>query len=79
MHSDILKLEILYSPKCRSYQELELLLRQVLAELNVPYQLSTREIKDLAEAQKINFFGSPTVKVNGQELEPEAGGRITLA
>jgi protein-disulfide isomerase len=30
------------------------------------------EVKDAAAAQQVGFLGSPTVRVNGQDVEPEA-------
>jgi len=75
----MLKIEILYSPKCKSWTELETLLRQVLSELKAPFEISTREIRNRKEAEEANFLGSPTVKINGQDLEPGAKGMVHLA
>ncbi|NPA49628.1 MAG: DUF2703 domain-containing protein [Thermodesulfobacteria bacterium] len=79
MHSDILEIEILYTNKCRNWPKVVDLLKQALEELDLPHQISTREIKDRNEAQALSFFGSPTIRVNGEDLEPGASGKINLA
>jgi len=79
MHSDILKIEVLYSSRCRNWPQILELLKGALKELGISYQISTREVKTRQEAEELAFRGSPTVKVNGEDLEPGATGRPALA
>ena len=79
MQADILEIEILFSPKCRSHSQMATLIKKALAELGLKARISTREIRSKEEALKAKFFGSPTVKVNGIDLEPGASGVCHLA
>jgi len=78
MHSDILKIEVLYNPKCRNWPQILKLLEKALKELGLSFQISTREVKTIQEAEKLAFWGSPTVKINGEDLEPKASGKPVL-
>ncbi len=79
MHSAPLKIELLYSPRCKSYLQMKTYLERALTQLGLSAELSLREINSKEEAQKQGLLGSPTVKVNGEDLEPGAKGIPHLA
>jgi len=77
----ILKIKLLFSPGCSSQRILPELVREALEELGISsYELSSAVIKSWEEAQRFRFYGSPTIKVNDQDLEPgaEGGKKISL-
>ncbi len=78
MHS-AMKIEVLYTKKCRRWPEIVIKLQRALQKLGLEAEIVTHEIKDLEEAKRLGFLGSPTVKVNGQDLEPQASGAPHLA
>ncbi|WP_157627843.1 DsbA family protein [Thermodesulfatator autotrophicus] len=55
------------------------LIEKAVKELGLYAQISTQEIKNRKEAEELGFLGSPTVKVNGIDLEPQATGKTFLS
>jgi hypothetical protein len=67
------KVELLYWEGCPSYPETLATLR----ELGVEVEL--REVRTEADAEELAFPGSPTVRVNGRDVDPQgAAGRPAL-
>ncbi len=68
-----MKIELLYFEGCPSYQMAEAGLREVLAEAYVLDPIHRIEIKTEADAQRWNFPGSPTIRIDGADaFEPGA-------
>lgn len=53
----------------------EALLREVLEEMGIGAEIEKINITDEAEARKHGFLGSPTIRVNGLDVEKSARGR----
>ena len=66
-------LEVLYFDGCPSHQQLMPALRTLAGEYGV--QLTLRRIEDVADAEHRRFLGSPSVRVNGVDVEPGADER----
>lgn len=66
-----MQVELLVSPGCASRPELERLLTRLLAELAPQAAFKTTVVRSAEEAQDLGFPGSPTIRVNGRDLEPE--------
>ncbi len=66
-------LEVLYFDDCPSHARLLPLLQEVAAEHGI--QLTQRRIDTAAEARRARFLGSPSVRVNGVDVEPGARER----
>lgn len=49
-------------------------IRQVADDLGVPIELTTVVVTAREEAQALRFLGSPTVQLDGRDLEPAARG-----
>jgi len=67
-----MKIEILYIAGCPNYSPSLARLRKVLRQEGVSAKLSAIEVKDDAAARALNFIGSPTIRVNGLDIEVEA-------
>ncbi len=69
-----LRVELLVTPDCPHAQATEVLVRQTLARL-VPGAVFTRAVvRDSVEAAQLAFPGSPTVRIDGEDLSgPDAG------
>ena len=49
-------------------------IRQVAQDLGVPIELTTVVVTTREEAQALRFLGSPTVQLDGRDVEPAARG-----
>ena len=66
-------LEVLYFDGCPSHERLLPVLRALATEHGL--QLTERRIEDAAQAERTRFLGSPSVRVNGVDVEPGAEQR----
>jgi hypothetical protein len=61
---------------CGSWREAVDTVKAAARELDVKVKVRTVEVRDIDEARKINFHGSPSVVVEGVDVEgPEVAGR----
>jgi len=67
--------ELLYFDGCPSYEALLLRLRELLRQVNAGDDVILRRIPDERTAQRERFLGSPTVRVDGEDIEPGARER----
>ena len=72
------KLELLYWEGCPSYPEARTLLEEVLATAEVDARIEMRKVKTQQEAEQLRFPGSPTIRVDGHDVDP-AGARARPA
>jgi hypothetical protein len=63
-------IEVLYVQDCPHYPATLALVERVQGELGIDAELSTTVIIDLAAAEQARFPGSPTVRVDGHDVEP---------
>jgi hypothetical protein len=63
-------IEVLYVQDCPHYQQTLALVDQVRDELGIDAELRTSLIVDQAAAEQARFAGSPTVRVDGRDVEP---------
>ncbi|TMK76954.1 MAG: DUF2703 domain-containing protein [Actinobacteria bacterium] len=72
-------IEFLYWEGCPSHPEARQLLGDVLAEREIDAKVNVREVRSQAEAEKLRFPGSPTIRVDGRDVDPEgASARPSL-
>jgi hypothetical protein len=74
-------IEMLYTRDCPNYAGALALVERVRAELDIDAELRTSLIGDLAAAERARFPGSPTIRVDGRDVEPgsEPPAEISLA
>lgn len=65
-------MELLVAPGCASREPLQRRLSELLQELAPGASFLTTVVATPERAQELRFPGSPTVRVNGRDLEPEA-------
>ena len=51
-------------------------LRYALVELDLSVRVRLRDIRELEESEKVGFAGSPTIRINGRDLEGYAGPAV---
>jgi len=71
--------EILYSEDCPNRAAALALVEQVGAELRLKLEIRLREINDAGTAERERFLGSPTIRVDGHDIEPSAEERSDYA
>jgi hypothetical protein len=69
------KVELLYFEGCPQWQQTRGLVERVASELQVDVDLRPVEVADPETAVKLRFLGSPTVRVDGRDVEPGAEDR----
>jgi len=74
-----LTIELLHIADCPGYAELRPRLERLLAARGLADTLVVREIASPEEAATAQFLGSPTVRVDGRDVEPGADERKTYA
>jgi hypothetical protein len=68
------RIELLYWEECPSHPEARRLVEEVLAELGLDATLELREVRTLQEAEAERFPGSPTIRVDGTDVDPAGAG-----
>jgi hypothetical protein len=64
-----MKIELLYWDGCPSYPEALALLRLVLAERGLDVTVELHDVQTDQEAQRLRFPGSPTIRVDGRDVD----------
>jgi len=67
-----MKIEILYFDGCPNHEPAVERVRQLLREEDVSAEVLEVNVGDASIAQRVGFLGSPSVRVNGLDVEPEA-------
>lgn len=62
-------IELLYWEGCPSHPEAKALLEQVLTEFGRDDQILMTEVKNDEEAERLRFPGSPTIRVDGRDID----------
>ena len=73
------RIELLFWEGCPSHPEARQLVEDVLSELGIDAPLELREVRSQAEAEAERFPGSPTIRVDGTDIDAAgAAGRPSL-
>jgi len=67
--------EILYFEGCPNHQGARELVERVAADLGIEPEVRLVDVQTPADAQRLRFLGSPTIRVNGRDVEPDADKR----
>jgi hypothetical protein len=72
-------IELLWWEGCPSCAEAVSLVEQILGELGRDDEIVMTEVTSEEEAERLRFPGSPTIRVDGRDVDPAgAGGRPSL-
>jgi hypothetical protein len=72
------QIEFLFWEDCPSHERALELLREVIAEENIPADIALAEVTTEEEAERLKFPGSPTIRVAGQDIVEGAEGPYGL-
>lgn len=67
-----MKIEFLHTKDCHVWQKALPLLEEAVKELGIKEKIVTLVIKTQKDAQKHKFSGSPTIKLNDEDIDPMA-------
>ena len=65
-----MKIELLYFDGCPTYEPAQQTLQQTLSEEGIEARIQLLAVNTNKEAQRMQFPGSPTIRVNGRDLFP---------
>lgn len=74
-----MKIEILYVPGCPNYPPAVEQVERVLSSESLQAEIRSIAVRTDAEARELMFLGSPTIRVNGEDVEPHQTGVHSLA
>jgi len=66
-----MKIEILYMDGCPNHQPAVASVREVLREDGISAEIVEVNVGDASMARQLRFLGSPSIRVNGLDVEPE--------
>jgi hypothetical protein len=70
-----MRIELLYFDDCPNYQTLLPHLDELIAEAGLRPEVELRRVATDRDARGMRFLGSPTVRIDGVDVEPGAGER----
>lgn len=73
------RVEILYVDGCPNFKATRALVERVAGQLRVDPEIELVEVRDVEAASTLRFPGSPTVRVNGRDVDPSAADREEIA
>ncbi|MGF1525183.1 MAG: hypothetical protein ACFCBW_00060 [Candidatus Competibacterales bacterium] len=68
------RVELYYYPDCPSHEGALARLQAVLDEAGLALPVAVIRVETLAEAQRHGFAGSPTVRIDGLDIDPASVG-----
>lgn len=70
-----MKIELLYFDGCPSHQALMPRLEALLAREGVEDEIDLRQVETFDAAEEEHFLGSPTLRIDGEDVDPGAATR----
>lgn len=67
-----MRIEILYLHGCPHFPAARDLLGAIVRDEGVQADVSEIEVKDASAARSLQFIGSPTIRINGLDIEADA-------
>src|SRR5262249_43848967 len=72
-----MKVEVLYVPGCANYEAAVQRVRKVLAAQGIQADLCEIAVNSEEQARQLEFPGSPTIRIDGEDIEPS--NNVSLA
>lgn len=64
-----MKIEFYYFDGCPSHEPAYENLKEVLIEKGIETEIETIKVKSQEDAERLNFQGSPSIRINGKDIE----------
>jgi hypothetical protein len=72
------RVSFLYYEECPSHEVALERLREVMAEEGISGEVEVIKVETEEQARKLRFVGSPTIRVDGQDIDPPSDSRYAL-
>ena len=72
MADSVLRIDLLFSPRCGVTKTTLMLVKAVLSELGMEASISEVIVNTELMARDLRFLGSPSIRVNERDIEPGA-------
>ncbi|MGB6822743.1 MAG: hypothetical protein WBE21_11740 [Candidatus Acidiferrales bacterium] len=69
-----MKIEVLYFSGCPNFSLAIARVQEALAVANIQAEIREVVVRDNSDALRLEFPGSPTIRVNGRDVDPSASG-----
>ena len=73
-----MQVSFLYYEDCPSYDLALERLREVMAEESIPGEVEVIKVDTADQACELRFVGSPTIRVDGLDIDPPSDSRYAL-
>ncbi len=73
-----MRVSFLYYEECPSHDLALERLRDVMAEEGIPDEVGVIKVETEDQARQLCFVGSPTIRVDGQDIDPSSDPRYAL-
>jgi hypothetical protein len=73
-----MKIEVLYVPNCPNHAVALERLREILVGEGLEAQLNEVLVSSATMARSLKFPGSPTIRINGRDIAPPEGGKLSF-
>jgi hypothetical protein len=68
-------IEALFAPSCGSRDDTLLMIDKLTRDQSVTIDFKETTIISIPEAKTAKFLGSPSIRINGKDIEPESIGK----
>lgn len=65
-----MQIDFLYFEDCPSHDTALERLQQVMQEVGIDAEVNVTKVETNEEAERYQFVGSPTIRINGQDIDP---------
>jgi hypothetical protein len=69
------RVEILFVEACPNYRPAQALVERIANELLLALDVRLIEVRAADQAEELRFLGSPTIRVDGRDVEPGSDSR----
>lgn len=74
-----MRIELLYFDGCPNHERFLPRLHELLDRADITHEFQMRRVESIEDAERERFLGSPTLRVDGRDVEPGADSAKTLA
>ncbi len=74
-----MRVSFLYYEECPSHDLALERLREVMAEEGIPSEVEVFKVETEEQARQLRFVGSPTIRVDGRDIDPPSDSRYALS
>ena len=71
-----MKIEVLYFPGCGAHNSIVEMAREVVQRLDLAAEIEEIQVRSQADAERLRFLGSPSIRVDGVDIEPGARSQV---